>query len=260
MTQGHEALRGLTVLVTRPAGQGQDLSRLMSDSGAGVVHLPLLEIQALADPAPAKARLQGLRDCDLAIFVSRNAVDQADALAGGQLSQWSRDTEVASIGRATSAALARARIRVSLEAPPPFNSESLLGILEDRDLHGWRILIIRGVGGREALGQALTRRGAELEYVEVYRRVAPSYAPDRIQAVLGDGVVDLITITSAEALQNLLSLAAAAGIALSRQPVLVASQRIAELARRSGLEQIQVAQDATDPAMYEAVLSWATQT
>lgn len=256
MTQAQRTLEGVTVLVTRPEGQSQDLTQRLTEGGAGVVHLPLLEIQAITDCASARTGLERLKDRDLVIFVSRNAVDHAHALSGGRLAQWSRDTEIASIGRATSAALARVGVRVSVEAAPPFSSEALLEAFRGRDLRGREVVIVRGRGGRETLAQTLTRHGAKVQYLEVYRRVAPRYSPSRIRAVLGDRAVDLITLTSAQSLQNLLSLATSAGISLSGRPVLVASPRLAECARHEGLHEIHIARDATDVAMYEAIVSW----
>ena len=55
-------------------------------------------------------------------------------------------------------------------APLQENSEGLLALMPLQNVAGKRIAIIRGDSGRDLLRDALIQRGAEVKYLEVYRK------------------------------------------------------------------------------------------
>jgi uroporphyrinogen-III synthase len=96
---------------------------------------------------------------------------------------------------------------------------------------GRRVVIFRGEGGRELLGDALSARGAVVEYAECYRRVKPELdtAP-LLQAWSGKGI-DAITVTSSEGLRNFADMIGPAWRErLLETPLFVPHPRIAEAA------------------------------
>jgi uroporphyrinogen-III synthase len=244
---GHE-LAGVRVLVTRPAGQADALQQMLAARGASATALPLLTITPLASP-PAAA-LQGV---DIVIFVSTNAVQHASAL----LPQLPASAQVGAIGQATAAALQAAGIRVDL-LPARFDSEAFLALPALQSLRDKRVVIVRGAGGREKLAAELRQRGAQVEYLEVYRRDCPNWSSSDVQCVLA---ADIITITSAEALQNLAQLAREhQAPALFARPLAVLHERIASRAMQLGFTlKPFVAKQASDAALVEAVLDWRQQ-
>jgi len=105
------------------------------------------------------------------------------------------------------------------------------------------------------LHDTLTERGAEVDYVEVYRRACPAADATTMLELLQPGYLDYITITSNETLQNLFDMAGAAG-----QPLLcdaslvVVSQRQSLLARQLGFNREPLlAANASDAAIVAAV-------
>ena len=81
-----------------------------------------------------------------------------------------------------------------------FDSEALLALPEMRDLAGKRVVIFRGDGGRELLGDTLIARGAIVEYAECYRRSKPtSDAAVLLRLWARDEVLGIV-ITSSEGL------------------------------------------------------------
>ena len=70
-------LRGARVLVTRPAHQAEALAQLIESAGGVALRLPTVEIAAPADPAALDAVLDRLHEFAYAIFISPNAVIQA---------------------------------------------------------------------------------------------------------------------------------------------------------------------------------------
>ncbi len=248
-------LAGLGILVTRPAAQARALCDLIERAGGRAIPFPVMEIEPVADPGPARALLA--ETWDLMVFVSRNAVEQALSLDAGALA---RASMVAAVGRATASALAHSGRPPDLVPRERFDSEGLLALPALAELSGRRVLILRGEGGRALLGETLAERGAEVRYAEVYRRVRPDLDPASLLRRWPDEV-DLITATSDEVLLNLQSILGDSGRALlHRTPLVVISERGAETARGLGFQRVRVAGRAADEAILEALGSMVPET
>ena len=160
-------LTGIGVLVTRPEHQAAHLCQLIEAEGGAAVRYPALDIRARPDRAAVRAAVGPADRYDFIVFVSANAVRFGADILGER-----RDLRVAAIGQATSAALNAAGYRVTLMPDEGADSESLLALPQLADLHGQRVLIVRGTGGRDLLFEAMTERGAQVQYAEVYTREA----------------------------------------------------------------------------------------
>jgi uroporphyrinogen-III synthase len=227
-------LAGRRVLITRPREQAQGLERLVRDAGGDPVCVPAIEILPLADPAPFHALAARLAEFDLAIFISRNAVRRALDLMGGR--PWPSRLSVATVGQASRTELEQ-RGFADVIAPPgtsaQSDSEALLALPALAAVRGRRIVIFRGEGGRELLGQELIARGASVEYAACYRRAVPDAAGMRGAWARG---MDAVTVSSAEGLSNLIAmLGEGAARRLSGVPLFVPHPRVAGEARRRGL-------------------------
>ncbi len=108
---------------------------------------------------------------DLVIFISANAVRFGADILGER-----RDVPVAAVGQATAAALNAAGYRVSLLPSEGADSESLLAMPQLADMHGKRVLIVRGSGGRELLQAEMAGRAARRCNM---RRCIPASPPIR---------------------------------------------------------------------------------
>src|SRR5688500_6262995 len=72
----HLPLEGLSILITRPIRQAERLAKLIETVGGKPIIFPTIEIQAIEDKASLLKMLQNLKDYDLVIFISANAVEQ----------------------------------------------------------------------------------------------------------------------------------------------------------------------------------------
>lgn len=252
-------LCGAQVLVTRPQHQAEELCRLIAGQGGVAVRLPTLAIVPVADSDSVKAKLAALGRYDWLVFVSANAVTMLQLLLyDGRMPPTSK-TRIAAIGASTARALRQAGWPVTAQPEHGFDSEALLATAAMQQVAGLSVLIVRGVGGREQLTATLRVRGAQVDVLEVYQRAIPAVDTAELQSLLNEGRLNAVTITSGEALQNLLAM-------LDQQyhqplfaiPVIVISDRIGRIAKEIGFTRIAVAQSPADAAIVESVITCLT--
>lgn len=171
---------------------------------------------------------------------------------------WPASVAVACVGRGSAKALRHFGIECVIVPTGRFDSEALLAEPALREVAGRRIAIFRGDGGRELLGNTLRERGAEIEYAECYRRVRPSVDPTPLLRQWARGEIDVVTITSVEALRNLYDMIGKAGRSwLMRTPVVVLAEAQAQACRELGFKHAPlVAREASDEAILEAIQAW----
>lgn len=241
------------ILVTRPAGQAARLCGLLDAAGHEGIQLPAIEIMEAADSYRLEAVTDTLDDYDLAVFVSVNAVKMGVEFILNRR-DWPEDTRIATIGAGSATALLQYGLSVDLLPEHQYNSEALLALDELQDMSGQCVVIFRGNGGRELLGETLVARGADVDYVEVYQRACPVVDAKRMQTLLQPGYLDCITITSNEALQNLVTMAGPEGQPLLLKiPLVVMGTRQAALAQQLGFVHAPlIAANASDEAIVAA--------
>ncbi len=250
-------LRDCGVLVTRPAHQASGLCRRIAQLGGHATPFPVLEITAPQDLRPLDACIAQLDDFDLAIFISANAVERALPRLLEQR-DWPAGLNIAVIGRRSAEALETFGLHADLCPTSRFNSEALLELEALQDVSGWRVVIFRGNGGREFLADTLRQRGAQVEYVEAYRRSRPQADSAALVQAWREGRIDVVQVNSVESLENLFAMLDDAGRALLRQtPLLVVSERMLPVAERLGFVMPPIlAANATDDAVLDALIAW----
>ena len=248
-----QPLAGRSIVVTRPAGQADALCAALAALGAEPLRFPLLTIAPVADPAPLVAMARRLADFSLAFFVSPNAVQFAlDAML--PVAPWPASTRVATVGKGSEAALA-ARGFADVIAPQyGFDSEAVLALpaFQPAAVAGRRVLILRGDGGRDLLGDTLVRRGATVEYLTCYHRGGPVEDPAPLVTRARRGRLDALTLTSSEGFGHLLALPGVE--ALRSVPVFAPHPRIAAAARDAGFATV-IATDAADRGLLDGLVA-----
>ena len=271
-------LQGQVILNTRPAHQQAELTQMLQFDGARVLSFPLIEIEQIGieqistDPAAApRSSTQSvlppisrpISDYDILLFVSRNAVEGAFRFI--ETTDLRASVCFGVIGSATRTALAAALddshfdLAGCLVAGEPYNSETLLQAQALQQVAGKRVLILRGQHGRNLLGDELVRRGAEVEYAEVYRRVVPRHEIGIFNQLTATCFPTLVILTSDEGMQNLFKLVdASAARALCRVPWLLISERMRESARKLGHNAtVLIARNASDKGIRQTICEWA---
>lgn len=245
-----DALSKLSVLVTRPAHQADGFCQLVENAGGNATRFPVIAIEAIANNADLTQQIAKLTQYDCAIFISTNAVHHAiPHLAQGLPSH----LNIAAVGKKTAASLAAHDIAVSIVPKHGFNTEALLECPALQEVDGKSIAIFRGVGGRNLLADTLRQRGADVHYIEVYRRVLAKQA---LSSATIHRNCDIITVTSQQGLRNLITLCDNKEW-LFNTPLASNSQRTAELARELGfVSDIVISAEPGDEAMGAIIAEW----
>ena len=254
MANNDATLSGITVWVTRPAHQAGDLCRMIEKRKGVPLLLPTLVIRPFMEEARAAENRLRLAHADIVVFISRNAVIHAlDQFP--QLADMVRGKTVLAIGQATARCLGASGFG-QVGQVDSGGSEALLRlpVLNETAIRGKRVVVIRGLGGREELRDGLLARGAVVDYLEVYRRDKPDISQAEMAEFWHDQMPDAVIITSLAGLENLVELTPdAESNRLLGTPMVVMSERIGQYAMESGFRRIAVATDNTDAGLVDAL-------
>lgn len=231
-------LAGRHIVITRPQAQAGHFAELLMAQGAIPVRFPVLAIHEVDDHGPLLDAAIRLDQFDLVVFVSPNAVAKAlDVILKHRA--WPVGMQVATMGKSSERELTARGIGNVVAPRQRFDSEALAEMPELQQMRGRRVLICRGDGGRELLGETLAARGAEVEYLTCYRRGKPQIDPAPLLKLWEEGRLDAVTLTSSEGLRNLTEMIGHLGMAwLKKTPTFVPHVRIAEQAEHFGLKHI----------------------
>lgn len=248
-------MAGCGIVVTRPVEQAGNLEMLLRARGAEPIAFPVLEIREVADLGPLLSTIDRLEIYDFAVFISPTAVSRAMNLIK------SRRTlppllVVAAVGQGSVRELRRLGVTEVLAPKGRFDSEALLELPQMQQMAGRRVLIFRGEGGRELLGDTLAARGASVDYAECYRRAKPDADAAGLLRRWARSEVHGVTVTSSEGVHNLFDMVGRLGQQwLKKTPLFAPHERIAATARGLGLERV-IATAGGDEGLVEGMLRW----
>lgn len=246
----------MRVIVTRPASQAAAWVTGLRQGGLDAVALPLIGIAPPQDLEPVRQAWRevhaahevhavGVADqpagLSLVMFVSANAVEQFFAARPEALT-WPAALPAASTGPGTSAALRAAGVAQVQEPAPDaaqFDSEALWARIRGGPWAGRRVLVVRGEQGRDWLAQQLQAAGAQVRFVNAYRRLPPQLDGSG-QALLAQAQAlpsaHCWLFSSSEAVGHLQRLAPGASWQAAR--ALASHPRIAQAARDAGFGRV----------------------
>ena len=245
----------MSILVTRPSPAGEQLVSRLRTLGQVAWSFPLIEFSPGRELPTLFDHLNALQEGDLVFALSQHAVEFAHAHLQQHAHTWPIAPRYFAIGRTTALALHTVSgidVRYPLDREI---SEVLLQLPELQTIAGKRALILRGNGGRELLGETLTARGADVTFCECYQRCAKYYDGAQEAMRWKARGVNTLVITSSEMLHQLWSLVPEwyRDNWLLRCRLLVVSERLANLARELGWQDILIAENADNDALLRAL-------
>ncbi|HKM14578.1 MAG TPA: uroporphyrinogen-III synthase [Marinospirillum sp.] len=233
----------IKILTTRPEAMAERLVLPLQAAGYQVNNVPLLAIEPLTLQAQQK---QWLMDLDLfqrVVVISPSAADVLLETLEDFWPQWPVGVNWYTVGQGTKLRLAQAGI----EAVCPEQgdkSEDLLLHPELQQLAGEKVLLAKGLGGRDLLYDSLTARGAKVSVLPLYERVKPKLNPQQVEQLLA-GSHQVLVVTSGESLLQYLAFMQmkfknrqTLEEQLNRCWLLVPSYRIEKQARQMGFNTI----------------------
>ena len=269
-----------TIIVTRPSGQARQLIELLThaidNSGVAkrslpeIVSLPLLTIVPKADAVLADHIASVLKDADLAIFVSPNAIESVMRLLERDWQAFSKKViPIGVMGGSSRLALQNHGIG-NEEKPTPiiipqhntqWDSE---GLWHELQAQGWdwknkKVVIFKGEGGREWLADTLKEAGASVVAISCYTRIPLDIDNPAWQAIHDmDFSKSLWILTSSEAVRYLGSVIKDQFTRdLSAASALCPHHNIADAAETIGFGEVFTIESG-DEALTKACLAWLT--
>lgn len=192
-------LLGRAVAVTRPPHQSRELAARLTDLGADVVELPLIEITEPSSWVELDRAIRELEIYDWVLFSSANVVEcfLHRMAVRGRDDRALATTEIGAVGDRTVAALAVHGLIADL-VPSTFTGAAWADAVGEGT---GKILLPRVEGAPDELSTALSARGWDVDEVAAYANIPGTPSPKSIERVRA-GEVDIITFTSASTARN----------------------------------------------------------
>ena len=269
-----------TIIVTRPSGQARQLIEVLTNSieQSGVanrslpeiISLPLLTIVPKADDHLADHIATTLKDADLAIFVSPNAIECVMRLLERDWQEFSKKIiPIGVMGGSSKFALQNHGIGQENNPTPiliPKNNEEWdsEGLWRELQNLGWdwetkKVIIFKGEGGRDWLADTLAKAGATVEAISTYTRIPLDLNNPAWHAIHEmDFSKSLWLLTSSEAVRYLGKVVKDQfPQGLQTASALCSHHNIADAAEAIGFGEVFTSEPG-DEALIKASLAWLT--
>jgi uroporphyrinogen-III synthase len=241
------ALRGKTIVVTRPRDRADRLVSLLDQRGARVIVAPSIDLRAVRSAALTRA----VRDLAAGAFAWIVLTSPATVRMLDERLTAPADVraKVASIGEGTAAAFRRWAGTEPDLVPRSFTTD---GLARSFPRGTGRVLCARADIAPDGLEDALAAKGWTPTRVDAYRTLFPTSLPAEARRALADGSVDAITFTSASTVRGFLGALGETGVR-GRPKVVCIGPVTAKEARARGLHVHAVADPHTTDGLVAAL-------
>lgn len=204
MSNKNNPLSGLRVLVTRPEAQAASLVTLLQENGADPLLLPTIKIVPPPDSEPINEAIKNITCYQWLILTSSNGVNcffdylKETGLGPENLGH----LKTICVGPKTALAAKEKGLKGGLVAKE-YAAEGIIELFSSTDIKEQRILIPRALKARETLPENLRAKGATVDLIPVYETIFPPESTPKLEQLLENEKIDVITITSASTATNL---------------------------------------------------------
>ncbi len=199
-------LEGISVLVTRSEEQSAGLVEELTSKGARVRVIPAVSILPLPEPEGLEQALARVDTYDNVVFTSVNGVVFTNRLLSRLGLEPGNLPPALCVGEKTARVWEESGGRVGV-VPEIFTARALLDTL-GKDLRGRSYLVMRPQVVKTELGRELTRRGAAVDEIVLYRTVVPEQGTDVFCGLVAEGGLDVLFFASPSAVEGTVGMAA----------------------------------------------------
>lgn len=241
----------MTVLVLRPAPSCFELVNMLEKANISAIAAPLLSFEAGGELAQLKDKLNSLPANSIVVAVSPRAIEYANQILTEK--DWPEDLHYVAVGQKTAQRWKECS-NIKASTPTTQSSEGLLTLNIFNQLKGKNILILRGNGGRNFLAKELTKSGAIVNHIELYRRI---WNTDKVLSQIKswqEKNIKTLVISSGEQLKLLWkSLDKSSRHWLCQCQLFVPSERIYQQAQFLGFKTVFNVKSASNTALFNAL-------
>ncbi len=242
------------LLLTRSAEDNQRLTGKLAAMGIETLSMPLIDIEPCEETQAQRQQMLDLDRYQAVVVVSPVAARQGLQRLDRYWPQAPLGIEWLAVGATTASVLSDYGLPVCRPEDGQ-DSEALLRLPIWRELLAaphLKVLIWRGVGGREHIAEHVRGAGGQVDYLELYRRKQPARLAEQLEAAAEQGVQGIL-VSSGQALEHWYEAAAQQWTAQRHWRCLVPSQRVASRAAELGCTDIVVCDGADDAAVLAAI-------
>ena len=244
-------LKNLTILVTRPKPEGEELCERIRKAEGHPIFLPTIEIVPI-ESTFFQDQIKTLIHFDWVIFTSPQTVYQTIPLIKKIWPVFPEQCRVAAIGESTAELLKKNALPQPIFPKEDWRSEGLLALPEFDQIKDKKIAILCGENGRAWLAEALSSKGATITLMIAYRRKLPKIDLAAYIDILPK--IDMMICTSNEILRNLQILFQSHWEIVQRKKIIVVSERMVQYAKGMGFRKIILAKNASHDAIMSTLL------
>ena len=234
--------------------QASALSQLLAEHGAQAIELPAIDIQPLEDNKELDRAILNLKDYQWLIFTSTNAI----SAFWQRLDKLKKDSRVLNglkiiaIGPATTQALEAKGITPDL-VPQIHTNEGIIEGLKKQNIDGQKFLLPRADIADKVMVEGLSKLGAIVDDIAVYRTVPAARAIAEAKKMLTEGKLDVITFTSSSTVSNLAAAFEGEPLNLNGAKIACIGPKTAETAVKAGLKVDIMPEEQTIPGLVTAI-------
>jgi len=239
-----DSSRPKRVLLTRPQGSNEALAKALKEAGYEVEVLPLLAIEPLPESAQHRQLVMNIDHYQHVICTSQHAARILLEALDQYWPQLPTGINWYALGSTSATHLQRQALKV-ICPQHGHTSEDLLKVNELLNIRQQKVLIVKGRGGRDYLASQLVARGAKVDALELYQRVATAHPTATITRLLAAWRADIAVLLSCETLTRFSALRSQhippeANTDWPQLKVIVPSERVAEAAEAAGYQALVV--------------------
>ena len=243
------------LLITRPTADSAVLAALLAEQHIFSSSLPLLEIEALAETPAQRSLMLNLDQYCAVIVVSKPAATLGLQRLDQYWPQPPAKQHWFSVGSGTGQILADYGLPVSWPEHGD-DSEALLALpqfLATLNTVNPRVLVMRADAGRNFLAEQLKQRGAQVDFLPLYRRRLPVYPTGTLVARIKQEQLNGLVVSSEQGLRHLIELAEDQWPNLASLALFVPSPRVAKIAQDLGAQHVIDCRGANNQALLNAL-------